>query len=92
MALGFFFTGARLQALLTAGDTSDPAAAAEIAQLAEQARPGVEAALTAAHEILARAGTSPRRALEAVGLTREEAQRLADAFLAIYEDKPEAQT
>lgn len=85
-----FLAGARLQTLLTEGDTNDPAVAAEIAQLSAQTRPFVEASLRTAHEMLARMGTSPRKALEAVGLTREEAHKLADAFLAIYEDKPEA--
>lgn len=84
-----FIAGARLQALFTAGDTNDPAIAAEIAQLSELVRPHVERSLKLAHEALARAGTSPRKALEAVGLTREEMKRLADACLAIYEDKPE---
>ena len=86
-----FIAGMRLQALFTEGDASDPAVAAEIAQLSELMRPHVTKSLKLAHEALARAGTSPRKALEAVGLTREEVKHLADACLAIYEDKPETQ-
>lgn len=82
--------GVRLSELFSAGDLDDPAVAAEIVRLSESMRATTAIALPSAHATLAAARRQPlvRRTLEAMGLTREEVRRLADAFLALYDDTP----
>ncbi len=82
--------GARLRTLFAEGDMSDPQIAAEIEQLGASTRSSVVAALAILHQKLADVKRKPsfRKTLEAVGLTRAEVKRLADACLAIYEDEP----
>lgn len=80
-----------LRELLTKGDLNDPQVAAEVTQLSESMQTTAMMALQVIHAALIDAKAHPivRKTLEAMGLTREEVKRLADACLAIYEDKPE---